>query len=72
MKKIKASSSVIVNFDSESESNKGLIWEAERELIRKSLIYYNGNRKKTAQLLGVSVRTIRNKLNEYEKLGLFE
>lgn len=41
-----------------------LFKEAERELISQALQYYNGNRTKTASGLGISIRTLRNKLNE--------
>ncbi|SDB59807.1 DNA-binding transcriptional response regulator, NtrC family, contains REC, AAA-type ATPase, and a Fis-type DNA-binding domains [Desulfonatronum thiosulfatophilum] len=44
--------------------------EVERHLIFKSLDYTAGNRTKAAVLLGVSVRTLRNKLNEYRQMGL--
>ena len=37
--------------------------EAEAVLIRRALEAANGNRTRTAQLLGISVRTLRNKLN---------
>jgi two-component system response regulator FlrC len=39
----------------------------EMEMILKTLEDTKGNKAKTAKLLGVSVRTIRNKLNEYGK-----
>ena len=39
----------------------------EMEMILKTLEETNGNKAKTAKILGVSVRTIRNKLNEYGK-----
>ncbi|QLA17164.1 sigma-54-dependent transcriptional regulator [Desulfolutivibrio sulfoxidireducens] len=42
----------------------------ERRMIMKSLDKTEGNRTQAAQLLGISVRTLRNKLNEYRKLGL--
>jgi two-component system response regulator FlrC len=41
------------------------ISDMEKELILKTLKEVQGNKTKAAQILGVSVRTIRNKLNEY-------
>ncbi len=37
--------------------------EAERALIKRALEVTGGNRTRTAELLGISVRTLRNKLN---------
>ncbi len=37
--------------------------EAERVLIQRALAAANGNRTRAAELLGMSVRTLRNKLN---------
>jgi DNA-binding NtrC family response regulator len=37
--------------------------EAERILIERALLATNGNRTRAAKLLGISVRTLRNKLN---------
>ena len=37
--------------------------EAERALIMRALVVTKGNRTRTAELLGISVRTLRNKLN---------
>lgn len=39
----------------------------EMDLIVKTLETTNGNKTKAARLLGVSVRTIRNKLDGYGK-----
>lgn len=46
------------------------IYEMEKRMIMKSLDHTEGNRTKAAELLGISVRTLRNKLNEYRKQGL--
>jgi two-component system response regulator FlrC len=42
--------------------------EMERQLIGKALAETAGNRTKAAYLLGISVRTLRNKLNDYREL----
>jgi DNA-binding NtrC family response regulator len=44
--------------------------EMEKRLILKSLEETTGNRTRAAELLGISVRTLRNKLNEYKKQGM--
>jgi DNA-binding NtrC family response regulator len=46
------------------------IEEVERELILSSLAYYSGNRTQSAHILGISVRTLRNKINEYTIQGV--
>nr|WP_287412119.1 sigma-54 dependent transcriptional regulator [Pseudodesulfovibrio sp.] len=46
------------------------IHEMEKRLILKSLEETTGNRTRAAELLGISVRTLRNKLNEYKKQGV--
>ena len=43
--------------------------EMERIMIQKGLLETNGNRTQAAELLGISVRTLRNKLNEYREAG---
>ncbi len=45
----------------------GSIKDMEMDLILKTLENTNGNKSQAARLLGVSVRTIRNKLNGYGK-----
>jgi two-component system response regulator FlrC len=48
--------------------SNGSLKEIEKELILKTLEEVGGNKTKAAKILGLSVRTIRNKLNEYEKI----
>ena len=43
--------------------------EMERIMIMKGLEVTSGNRTQAAELLGISVRTLRNKLNEYRASG---
>jgi hypothetical protein len=42
----------------------------ERDLILETLTHTHGNRTVSARLLGVSVRTLRNKITEYSAEGL--
>jgi len=44
--------------------------DIERAVILSSLDYNNGNRTHTARELGISIRTLRNKLNIYRKAGI--
>ena len=41
--------------------------EIEKETIFHALDRTNGNRTHAAEILGISVRTLRNKLNEYRE-----
>lgn len=43
--------------------------DAERLLIKKALVYTSENRTQAAKILGVSIRTLRNKINEYRTEG---
>ncbi len=40
--------------------------EMERQLIYRTLDFTNHNRTRAAEILGISIRTLRNKLNEYK------
>jgi two-component system response regulator FlrC len=46
--------------------------DAERELILATLAAAGGNRTRASETLGISVRTMRNKLKEYRDAGLFD
>jgi DNA-binding NtrC family response regulator len=39
--------------------------EAERRLIFETLAFTQNNKTRTAELLGISVKTLHNKLKEY-------
>jgi DNA-binding protein Fis len=41
----------------------------EQDLILDTLDHCLGNRTHAARILGISIRTLRNKLNEYEAAG---
>lgn len=43
------------------------LYAMEKQLILQTLATYHHNRTKTAATLGISVRTLRNKLHEYEE-----
>jgi DNA-binding NtrC family response regulator len=44
--------------------------EVECELVLRTLRYYGGNRTRSARMLGISIRTLRNKINEYAAKGI--
>ncbi len=43
--------------------------DAEKLLIKKALVHTSENRTQAAKILGVSIRTLRNKINEYRNCG---
>jgi DNA-binding NtrC family response regulator len=46
------------------------IADVERHLILDTLTSCFGNRTHAARILGISIRTLRNKLNEYMEAGI--
>ena len=46
------------------------VGEIERELVLQTLGRCGGNRTRAARVLGVSVRTLRNKIRQYTACGI--
>jgi two-component system response regulator FlrC len=44
--------------------------DIERNVILEALQYHQGNRTHTARALGISIRTLRNKIADYRRLGI--
>jgi two-component system response regulator FlrC len=44
--------------------------EVERELIIHTLAHHCGCRTHTARTIKISIRTLRNKISEYEAIGI--
>lgn len=65
--KIKKVDNVEVIF---SDNENNVLKKIERNAIMKALEYNDGNRTKTAKQLGVTKRTLQNKLAEYRKYNL--
>jgi len=63
--------------ESQSEADALSSWspgqtlnDIERHVILRALDYHQGNRTHTARALGISIRTLRNKLADYRKIGI--
>ncbi len=66
---VSAEEILIKNFQAREERSLGpgmTVSEAEKLLIMKTLEHTGQNRTRAAQMLGISIRTLRNKLNEYK------
>jgi two-component system, response regulator FlrC len=70
-----------IQFQGQLDSNKGeqvqALWkpgrtldEIERTVILEALKHFSGNRTHTAKALGISIRTLRNKLAEFRVMGI--
>src|SRR5690606_19301551 len=59
-----------ISDDSKSLGPGMTVSEAEKLLILKTLEHTGQNRTKAAEMLGISIRTLRNKINEYKEVNL--
>lgn len=60
----------VINMDNDESGFRLMsLKDAERLLIKKALIHTSENRTQAAKILGVSIRTLRNKINEYRSEG---
>jgi len=55
------------NFVTQTIAPSVSLREIEKNVILNTLDHTNGNRTHAAEILGISVRTLRNKMNEYRK-----
>jgi transcriptional regulator with GAF, ATPase, and Fis domain len=68
-----ASGASLLNPGASSGDNGVLdIKTVERATIKRALARTSGNKTRAAELLGISVRTLRNKINEYRNEGLLD
>ena len=66
-----------IQFDYWSHDNSDLeagltLAEVEKKLIMQTLNLTAQNKSQAARILGISIRTLRNKLNEYRQEGSYE
>ena len=68
---------MLVHKDAREEAATGVsflvgrtVADIERELILETLRHCHGNRTHAANILGISIRTLRNKLHDYAEGGI--
>ncbi len=66
---VEQDSSPIMNEGTSTSLEGKTLAEIEREVILNTLTKVRGNRTETSRLLGISVRTLRNRLREYRVAG---
>lgn len=58
-----------VEVEPDSRNPTVTLYDLEKQRILRSLKYFNGNKTHTAHALGITIKTLYNKLHEY---GEFE
>ncbi|HME43825.1 MAG TPA: sigma-54 dependent transcriptional regulator [Syntrophorhabdales bacterium] len=58
------------DLEARKELKVGSVRDMEMNLILDTLRSVNGNRTQAASILGITVRTLRNKIKEYKELGI--
>lgn len=61
---------VTININDQLQGDLLTIADLEKRHILQALKVNEGHRAKTAEILGISIRTLRNKLNEYRQAGV--
>lgn len=64
-KNVPAEETVMIQNNSEYNENVSTLYEMEKNMIFDTLNRFNWNKTKASKILGISVRTMRNKLHEY-------
>jgi len=62
--------SAVVSATASPAPGRRTVSDVERDLILDTLDHCLGNRTHAANILGISIRTLRNKLREYSDSGL--
>jgi len=60
----------LADMEQARDGDMGSMKEMELKMIMNTLKSVGGNRTKAAGILGITVRTLRNKLNDYRQMGL--
>ena len=62
----------LANTSAAMEIGTQTLREVERQMILQALQANDNNRTHAAEILGISVRTLRNKLHEYRSQGIID